>query len=115
MWPREKMPDPMGGKRLLDYDCKVTYKKDSIIKPRKIRTPDDIRPGTKKGRLDREPIWIVEIMMPKKLVADIYSGYNQMMDNTVDPAVQQPNPTPEAQPADELAAAAPAEPEAGAV
>ena len=115
MWPREKMPDPMGGKRLLDYDCKVTYKKDSIIKPRKIRTPDDIRPGTKKGRLDREPIWIVEIMMPKKLVADIYSCYNQMMDNTVDPAVQQPNPTPEAQPADELAAAAPAEPEAGAV
>ena len=115
MWPREKMPDPMGGKRLLDYDCKVTYKKDSIIKPRKIRTPDDIRPGTKKGRLDREPIWIVEIMMPKKLVADIYSGYNQMMDNTVDPAVQQPNPTPEAQPADEIAAAAPAEAEAGAV
>ena len=50
MWPREKMPDPMGGKRLLDYDCKVTYKKDSIIKPRKIRTPDDIRPGTKKGK-----------------------------------------------------------------
>ena len=32
--------------------------------------------GTKKGRLDREPIWIVEIMMPQKLVADIYSGYN---------------------------------------
>ena len=71
MWPREEMPDPMGGKRLLDYDCKVTYKKDSIIKPRKIRTPDDIRPGTKKGRLGREPIWIVEIMMPKKLVMDI--------------------------------------------
>ena len=105
MWPREKMPDPMGGKRLLDYDCKVTYKKDSIIKPRKIRTPDDIRPGTKKGRLDREPIWIVEIMMPKKLVMDIYSGYNDIMDNTVDPATQQPNPTPEAQPADDIAAA----------
>ena len=29
MWPRDKMPDPMGGKRLLDYDCKVFYKKDS--------------------------------------------------------------------------------------
>ena len=32
----------MGGKRLLDYDCKVTYKKDKLIKPRKIREPDDI-------------------------------------------------------------------------
>ena len=37
-----------------------------------------------------------------------------MMDNTTDPAVQTPNPTPEAQPADELAAA-PAPAEAGAV
>ena len=99
------MPDPMGGKRLLDYDCKVNYQKTTLIKPRKIRKPDDIRPGTKKGKLDRHPIWIVEIMMPKKLVMDIYSGYNDIMDNTVDPATQQPNPTPEAQPADDIAAA----------
>ena len=33
MWPVDEMPDPMGGKRLLDYDCKVTYKKDKIIRP----------------------------------------------------------------------------------
>ena len=49
MWPLKNMPDPMGGKRLLDYDCKVRMGKDFIIKPRKIRKPDDIRPGTKKG------------------------------------------------------------------
>ena len=30
MWPVDQMPDPMGGKRLLDYDCKVSYKKDEI-------------------------------------------------------------------------------------
>ena len=23
MWPRDKMSDPAGGKRLVDYDCKV--------------------------------------------------------------------------------------------
>jgi hypothetical protein len=74
MWDRENMPDPMGGKRLLDYDCKVSYKKDHLIVPRKIKKPDDIRPGTKKGKLDRSPIWVVEILMPKKLIADIYSG-----------------------------------------
>ena len=28
MWPREDMPDPMGGKRLTDYGCKVFFKKD---------------------------------------------------------------------------------------
>lgn len=73
-WPRDKMPDPMGGKRLLDYDCKVAYQKSYIVKPRQIMEPDDIRPGTKKGKLDRHPIWIVEIKMPKSLLAEIYSA-----------------------------------------
>ena len=63
MWPKDRMPDPMGGKRLLDYDCKVTYKKSSLLKPRKIRKPDDIRPMTKKGKLDREPIWLVNLSL----------------------------------------------------
>ena len=78
MWPAEKMPDPSGGKRFLDKGCKVTYKKYIIIKPRKIRTPDDIRPGTKKGRLDREPIWIVEIRMPKELIGNFKHGKNEI-------------------------------------
>jgi hypothetical protein len=75
MWPKENMPDPMGGKRLLDYDCKVKYIKSSLMTPRKIMKPDDMRPGTKKGKIDLSPIWLVEIQMPKKLIADIYSGY----------------------------------------
>jgi hypothetical protein len=73
-WPKEKMPDPAGGKRLLDYDCKVGYLESSMIKPRKIVDPDDIRPGTKKGKLDKHPIWIVEVRMPKKLLADLYGA-----------------------------------------
>lgn len=81
MWPYDKMPDPRGGKRLLDYDCKVKYKQSYLIKPRKIKSPDDIRPGTKKGKLDKEPIWLVEIQMPKNLIADVYQGY---IDNMYD-------------------------------
>ena len=89
MWPRDNMPDPMGGKRLLDYDCKVSYQKDSLLEPRKIKKPDDMRPGTKKGKLDRKPIWIVEIQMPKKLIMDIYSGYKeQVTDVTSEPSVE---------------------------
>jgi len=99
MWPRDKMPDPMGGKRLLDYDCKVRYVKSSLVKPRKIRNPDDIRPGTKKGKLDRHPIWIVEIQMPKKLIADIYVGYKEMIDQNVEPTVT-PEPSQEMTQAD---------------
>jgi hypothetical protein len=75
MWPYEKMPNPDGGKRLLDYDCKVTFQKDKLLKPRKIRKPDDYRPGSKKGKIDEHPIWVVNITMPKKLMQDIYQGY----------------------------------------
>jgi hypothetical protein len=79
MWPHENMPDPMGGKRLLDYGCRVKYEKTFLVEPREIKTPEDLRPGTKKARLDRKPIWIVEIVMPKKLCADIYNGYMSKM------------------------------------
>jgi hypothetical protein len=103
MWPREKMPDPMGGKRLVDYDCKVFYEKSNLIEPRKIKKPDDIRPGTKKGKLDRKPIWIVTVKMPKKLIMDIYSGYNEMVNQNTQPATPE-TVTPEPQTADAQAA-----------
>ena len=92
----------MGGKRLLDYDCKVKFKKSHIVEPRKIENPDDIRPGTKKGKLDRRPIWMVEIQMPKKLIADIYTGYieSNFIDPTETPAI---TPDAAAQPAEEAA------------
>lgn len=105
------MPDPMGGKRLVDYDCKVSYKKDFIIKPRKIRKPDDLRPGTKKGKLDRHPIWIVQIEMPKKLIADVFQGYSEQQGFNVEPAVDVKAAQAEVQPGEEAAATA----ETGAV
>ena len=92
MWPKDKMPDPMGGKRLLDYDCKVSYKKSSLLKPRRIRKPDDIRPGSKKGKLDRLPIWLVNITMPKDLILNIYSGYKEQLDFVKEPATASTQP-----------------------
>tara|TARA_B100001093_G_scaffold433903_1_gene431108 strand:+ start:529 stop:1056 length:528 start_codon:yes stop_codon:yes gene_type:complete len=110
MWTRDNMPDPMGGKRLLDYDCKVFYKKDSITIPRKIRKPDDIRPGTKKGKLDRKEIWVVKIQMPKKLIVDMFSGQEEMQNFNTEPAVDaSAQAQQEMQPADAAAAVAPAE------
>jgi hypothetical protein len=81
MWEREKMPNPTAAKRLTELGCKVTYQKSHLLEPRKIRTHEDIRPGTKKGHLDRKPIWIVEITMPKKIAFDIYKGYMDKMKN----------------------------------
>lgn len=79
MWPKNKMPNPIAAKRLVDLGCKVKYERSHIVEPREVRTPEDFRPGTKKGKLDRKPIWIVEIQMPKKVAFDMYKGYMNKM------------------------------------
>ena len=78
MWPEEMMPDPSGGKRLLDRGCKVSYKKDELLKPRKIKGPEDYRPGTTKGKIDAHDIWIVEIKMPKELIGNFKHGKDEI-------------------------------------
>ena len=78
MWPADKMPDPAGGKRLLDKGCRVSYKKDELMKPRQIKTPADYRPGTTKGKIDAHDIWVVEIKMPKNLIGNIKHGNDEI-------------------------------------
>jgi hypothetical protein len=80
MWPGDKMPDPSGGKRLLDKGCRVTFKKDTLFKPREIKSPDDYRPGTTKGKIDGHGIWVVEIRMPKALIGDFKHGQDLSTD-----------------------------------
>ena len=41
MWPEKMMPDPRGGKRLLPFDCKVTYKRQKIKIPIQIKIARD--------------------------------------------------------------------------
>jgi len=78
MWPADKMPDPTGGKRLLDRGCKVTYAKDELLKPREIKSPEDYRPGTTKGKIDAHDIWVVEIKMPKELIGNFKHGKDEI-------------------------------------
>ena len=84
MWPEDKMPEPKGGMRLLDYGCKVEYGQDVLAKVRKIKTPDDIRPGTREGKIDQQEVWVVRITMPKKLMHDINRGYRNLDKNKVE-------------------------------
>lgn len=76
MWPKDKMPNPKAAKMLAEYGCDVIYHKENILLPRKIKDPDDFRPGTRKGKIDAHPVWIVEITMPKKLMQDVFVGQN---------------------------------------
>jgi hypothetical protein len=74
MWPYKLMPDPRGGERLLDYDCEVYYSKDQLEYPIKVKTPDDFEPGTKMPKMKKVPVWLVKIVMPKKLMQEIQQG-----------------------------------------
>jgi hypothetical protein len=87
MWPKEQMPEPKGGLVLIDYGCKVQFAESKIAKVRKIRKPDDIRPGTRKGKIDLEDIWMVKINMPKKLMHDINRGYTELDRNKIEDIV----------------------------
>lgn len=74
MWDLYSAPEPAGAKVLVDYGCEVVYRKETLLVPRKIKEPSDYRPGTKKGKIDEHPIWVVTIEMPKKLMQDVDIG-----------------------------------------
>lgn len=84
MYPEKLMPDPRGARRLLPFDCKVRYKKTRIKIPIKIDEPEDFIPGTHKARLVEKPVWLVEIEMPKSLMADIRTGSIELEDQDID-------------------------------
>lgn len=112
MWPKDRMPEPAGGKRLLEYGCKIGYAESALRKVRKIKTPDDIRPGTKKGKIDIEEVWLVNVKMPKRLMKNVDRGYSNLDKNKVQDFVTQGLPAttePVEQPAAELANEQPTE------
>jgi len=84
MWPKNLMPDPRGGRRLLPFDCEVVYKKQKIKIPIKITDPSDYRAGTKKAKIMERDVWLVEITMPKNLISDIRTGSIELEDQDID-------------------------------
>lgn len=74
MWPLNKMPDPRGGEKLLNYGCKITYEKSKLETSAKVKNYDDFEPGTRYPKMRLVPIWIVEITMPKSLMGEIKRG-----------------------------------------
>ena len=84
MWPYKKMPNPKGAARLAEYDCDVSYKNDFFEHPMTVKTPMDFQPGTKVPKLVKSPVWLVTIVMPKKLMQDIEQGALELESGTVD-------------------------------
>lgn len=84
MWPEKLMPDPRGGKRLLPFDCDISFKKTKMKIPVKIQNPSDYQPGTHKAKIMEKWVWLVEIVMPKSLMDDIRTGSIEIEGQDVD-------------------------------
>ena len=70
MWDMKEMPDPDAGKRITNVGGQIAYKKDIKLIPRKIKNYSDYRPGTRKGKLDEMPVWLVKITIPNTVIED---------------------------------------------
>lgn len=75
MYPKDQMPDPRGAMRLLNIRCLVKYTEENLITPVRVKSFDDVsleaRPDgsyRQKAKTKSEPVWIVDIRMPRKFV-----------------------------------------------
>ena len=84
MWLGDNMPDPRGANRLLPFDCTVKYKKSTMQIPVKVNGQEDFREGTKKPKIIKKDIWLVEITMPKDLITDIQTGSTELEGQDID-------------------------------
>jgi hypothetical protein len=69
---------------LLSYDCEVYYSKDTLEYPVDIKSPDDFEDGTKMPKMAKKPVWLVKIVMPKKLMQEIQQGSLELESATLD-------------------------------
>ena len=84
MWPNKAMPDPDGAKRLLGYNAKVTFQKDTLKTPVKVESYDDFESGTKMPKLREDPVWLVSVKLPVELIKEFKDGYLEIEGKDID-------------------------------
>jgi len=83
-WPYKKMPDPDGGLRLLAHGTKVVYRIAIEEVPKKIETPSDYQPGTKKPKMQKVKVWLVDLLIPRKFVENLSRELMDLYDEDAD-------------------------------
>jgi hypothetical protein len=83
-WDHQDMPDPEAGLRLLKHGTKIRYRRGYEEVPVKIESEDDYQPGTKKPRMEKKKIWLVDLMIPRKFVENIEKEVMDLYDEDVD-------------------------------
>ena len=99
-YPKNKMPDPEGAKRLLKLKIRPKYERATIENYRHIRTEEDVDQETGKAKIDKEDVWYVHLEVPREFVENVKTS------NLADVVQAAPQPDPAQQaPAPEIDAA----------
>ncbi len=111
-YPKDKMPDPEGAKRLLKLKIRPKYERATIENYRKINTEEDIDKETGKAKLDQEDVWYVHLEIPREFVQDVKPS--ELADVIQTQQAPAPDQAPAEAPAMEVAPPAEPAPELGA-
>jgi len=100
MYLRDEMPDPEGALRLMDRGCLVKYRKQTLIRPVKVTSFDDVVPETRpdgsvryRAKTHKEPIWIVDISMPRRYVDEFEADLAGMAEEQYADETETENPS----------------------
>ena len=90
-YPYAQMPDPEGGLRLLQHGTKINFCLAEEEVPVKVKSESDYQPGTKKPKMKKEKIWLIDMLIPRKFVRnldkEVIDQYEEEVDtDTVDDA-----------------------------
>jgi hypothetical protein len=83
-YPYFGMPDPEGGLRLYQHGTRISFRIGHEDVPIKVKSEGDYRPGTKKPKMKLTRIWLVEILVPRRLVKDLDDEVLDLYDEEVD-------------------------------
>lgn len=82
MYPYIKMPDPKAGLRLTKLGCEVKFEKGILKKPILPKSPEDLDEEGK-PKLKSHDVWLVHVLMPRKLVDDFKDEEIMVGDSSV--------------------------------
>lgn len=83
-WDGDKMPDPVGAARLLPHGTKISYMKTTQNESQPVNSPSDYKSGTKKPKIKPVPVWVVEMLIPRRFVQNIDKEIMDLYDERVD-------------------------------
>lgn len=83
-YPYEKMPDPEGGLRLLMHGTKISYRIALEKYPVDVKSEADYQPGTKKPKMKKRKIWLIDMLIPRKFVQNIDNKIMDQYEEEVD-------------------------------